>query len=62
MYEKAPFSAIGSIFSNDPSFYNTDGPPNRVKFDENISLDTYLKNMKKFCTHFIYLVGYGPLP
>lgn len=61
MYEKVLFFVIGFIFSNDFSFYNIDGLFNRVKFDEKIFLDICLKNMKKFCMYFIYLVGYGLL-
>lgn len=58
---KVLFFVIGFIFSNDFSFYNIDGLVNRLKFDKNIFLDICLKNMKKFCMYFIYLVGYGLL-
>lgn len=48
-------STIGYIFSNGPSFYNTDGPAKWVKFDKNISLYTCLRNIKKkICTYSIF--------
>lgn len=42
MYEKAPFSAIGSIFSNGPSFYNTDGPANRMPTNIDETTDHFI--------------------
>lgn len=44
MYEKASFSAIGSIFRNSLSFYNTDVPAKWVKFDN----ETCLRNHNFF--------------
>lgn len=47
--KKAPFFVIGSILSNGPCYYYTDGPVNSVKIDKDISPNTYLRNLKKFC-------------
>lgn len=62
MYEKTPFSAISSIFISDPSCYNTDRPASWVKYHKNISSYTCLRNIKKICKYFIFVVGYGLLP
>lgn len=48
MYEKALFSAIASIFRNSLSFYNTDVPAKWVKFDNDTSPKTCLRNQNFF--------------
>lgn len=47
MYKKAPFSAIGSIFSNGHRFNKTERPVHCVKFDKDLSPDLCLRNRKK---------------
>lgn len=57
--KKTPFSAIGFIFSNGFSFYNyyTDGTVNFIRFDEDVSPDTRLRNMKKILYIFYFCSG-----
>lgn len=47
MYKKAPFSAIGSIFSNGHRFNETERPVHCVKFDKDLFPDLCLRNRKK---------------
>lgn len=42
MYAKSSFSAISSIYSNDPTFYKTGGPGSMVKFDKRAHLPGYM--------------------
>lgn len=64
MYEKKALNFPQSfyIFRNRPSVYITGGPAKLVKFDKGFSPDTCLRNLKKLCTYFIYVVGYESLP
>lgn len=59
--KKAPFQQICSIFIIGPSVYETDRPASGGKFDKDTSSDTCLRNKKKICTYFIYVVGHGSL-
>lgn len=42
MYAKSSFSAISSIYSNDPTFYKTAGPGSMVKVDKRAHLPGYM--------------------
>lgn len=55
--EKASLSAIGSIFTNGPNFYNTDGPANCVKFDKDIPRYMLEKFEKKIFIDFYLCSG-----
>lgn len=59
MYEKKRKFPKSVIFSNGPTFYNTDGPANLVKFYKNTSSDNIWEIWENICTHFIYVVGNG---
>lgn len=42
MCETSSFSAISSIYSNDPTFYKTGWPGSMVKFDKRSHIPRYM--------------------
>lgn len=42
MYAKSSFSAISSIYNNDPTVYETGGPGSMVKFDKHAHVPGYM--------------------
>lgn len=55
MYVKSSFSAIYSIYSNDPSFYKTGGPGSLIKFDKRAHIPRYMLEHCEYKQYILYI-------